>query len=150
MNRLQSYGFAGCVWLSLDLLRTRIFFPSARLVKFPIFVRGRKWIFFGMHFSSGRGLRIEAFGDSGTVHPLIRIGTDVHINDFVHIGAVESVSIGNRVLIASHVFISDHNHGAYGRDGVHSDPRLPPNDRSLSSSPVTIEDDVWLGEFVAV
>jgi lipopolysaccharide O-acetyltransferase len=93
---------------------------------------------------------MDAFGDSTTMHPLIHIGSDVSINDYVHIGAVESVSIGDRVLIASKVFISDHDHGSYGRGGVHSDPRIAPAERPLSASPVVIEDDVWLGEFVSV
>ena len=91
------------------------------------------------------GLRIEAFGQAGLIAPLIRIGSDVRVNDYVHIGAVKSVSIGDRVLIASKVFISDHNHGAYGGDRPHSDPRVPPNDRPLVSSAVVIEDDVWIG-----
>lgn len=93
---------------------------------------------------------MDALGGSSTELPLIQIGSDVAINDYVHIGAIESVSIGNRVLIASKVFISDHDHGSYGRGGVHSDPRITPSERPLSSSPVVIEDDVWIGEFVSV
>ena len=68
----------------------------------------------------------------------------------MHIGANESVVIGNRVLIASKVFISDHDHGAYGKDGQHTDPRIAPWDRPIFSSPVVIEDDVWIGESVSV
>jgi lipopolysaccharide O-acetyltransferase len=93
---------------------------------------------------------MDAWGNSSTTTPLIHIGTDVSMNDYVHIGAVESVTIGDRVLIASKVFISDHVHGSYGRDGIHSDPRVAPAVRPLSAAPVIIEDDVWLGEFVSV
>ena len=93
---------------------------------------------------------MDALGNVSTAGPLIRIGSDVAINDYVHIGAVESVSIGDRVLIASKVFISDHDHGSYGKNGVHSDPRIPPGERPLSAAPVVIEDDVWIGEFVSV
>jgi acetyltransferase-like isoleucine patch superfamily enzyme len=93
-------------------------------------------------------LRLEAYGQIN--EPLVVIGDDVRVNDYVHIGAIESVSIGNRVLIASKVFITDHDHGAYGKGDVHSDPRVPPQDRKLSSAPVVIDDDVWLGEFVSV
>jgi lipopolysaccharide O-acetyltransferase len=93
---------------------------------------------------------MDAFGHSSTPGPLIRIGADVAMNDYVHIGAIESVSIGDRVLIASKVFISDHHHGSYGKDGVHSNPSIPPGQRQLYASPVAIEEDVWIGEFVSV
>ncbi len=146
----QSYGVIGFCDLALDLFLTRIRFPHCRIVRRPIYVRGRKWIEFGSGFSAGRGLRIDALGGDRTEGFLIRVGADVRLNDYVHIGAVESISIGNRVLIASKVFITDHDHGAYGKGGIHSDPRVPPNDRKLSSAPVVIEDDVWLGEFVSV
>jgi lipopolysaccharide O-acetyltransferase len=105
---------------------------------------------FGNNFSCGRGLRLEALGNSSTNSPLIHIGADVAINDYVHIGAVESVFIGDRVLIASKVFITDHDHGCYGKGNVHSDPRTSPSERELFSSPVVIEEDVWLGESVSV
>jgi lipopolysaccharide O-acetyltransferase len=93
---------------------------------------------------------MDALGDSSTTGALIHIGSDVSMNDYVHIGAVESVSIGDRVLIASKVFISDHDHGSYGKDGIHSDPRVAPRKRQLWAAAVAIEDDVWLGEFVSV
>jgi len=72
------------------------------------------------------------------------------INDYVHIGAINSVTIGNNVLIASKVFISDHNHGFYGIDGKHDHPDTIPKDRELSCAPVVIGDNVWIGEFVSV
>jgi acetyltransferase-like isoleucine patch superfamily enzyme len=93
---------------------------------------------------------MDALGDSSTTHPLIHIGSDVSLNDYVHIAAIESVSIGDRVLIASKVFITDHDHGGYGRGGIHSDPRVAPAKRPLRAAPVVIGDDVWLGEFVSV
>jgi lipopolysaccharide O-acetyltransferase len=74
----------------------------------------------------------------------------VQVNDYVHIGAINSVKIGNNVLIASKVFISDHNHGFYGLNDRHDSPLSVPKDRELSFSSVVIEDNVWLGEFVAV
>jgi lipopolysaccharide O-acetyltransferase len=147
---LASYGLIGFVSLVFDLLITRLRFPHCRLMRRPFYVRGRRWIQLGSGFTCGRGLRMDALGDSSTAAPLIVIGADVAINDYVHIGAVESVWIGNRVLIASKVYISDHDHGSYGRSGIHSDPRVAPANRPLSASPVVIEDDVWLCEFVSV
>jgi acetyltransferase-like isoleucine patch superfamily enzyme len=145
-----SYGFWGLSSLAVDVLMSRTRFPGCRLIRRPFYVRGRRWIDFGKNFTCGRGLRLDAFGDSSSSAPLIHIGADVEMNDYVHIGALESVTIGDRVLIASKVFISDHDHGSYGKGGVHTDPRTPPSRRQLIALPVVIEDDVWLGEFVSV
>lgn len=150
LQAYRSYGAIGLWDLVIDLALTRLRFPGCRLVRRPVYVRGRKWIRLGNGFTSGRGLRIDAYGDAGTTGFLLRIGSDVRVNDYVHIAAIQSVTIGDRVLMASKVFITDHDHGGYGRHGVHSDPRIPPNTRELTSSPVLIEDDVWLGEFVSV
>jgi acetyltransferase-like isoleucine patch superfamily enzyme len=147
---LASYGLTGSASLALDLILTRLLFPGCRLMRRPMYIRGKRWIALGPGFTCGRGLRMDAFGDSSNTSPVILIGSNVAMNDYVHIGAVESITIGNRVLIASKVFISDHDHGCYGKGGIHSDPRTAPGERKLSASPVAIEDDVWLGEFVAV
>jgi len=149
-SHFRSYGLIGFLSLALDLFRTKIFFRGTRLIRFPIFVRGRRSIDFGTRFSSGRGLRIEAFPDSGTTSCLIRIGKDVRINEDVHIGAMRSIVIGDRVLIASNVFITDHNHGSYSGIPPQSDPHVPPQDRILSCANVIIGDDVWIGEYVVV
>ena len=67
----------------------------------------------------------------------------------LHIGAIDSVVIGDRVLIASGVYISDHGHGDYSGNSQ-SSPLEPPAKRPLISHPVQIGDDVWLGENVLV
>ena len=144
------YGWMGMLSLARDIVLTRLSYPSVRLMRWPFYVKGRRWIVFGRNFTTGRGLRLDALGDASTREALIRIGDDVEMNDYVHIGAVHLVAIGDRVLIASKVFISDHDHGSYGKDGVHSDPRVAPTDRPLIASPVVIEEDVWLGESVCV
>src|ERR1017187_4402038 len=145
---ISSYGVFGLLSLALDVVTTRLTYPGTRLMRRPVYIRGRRWIALGPNFTCGRGLRMDAFGDSSTTGSLIHIGSDVAMNDYVHIGAVKSVTIGDRVLIASKVFISDHDHGSYGKGGIHSDPRTAPGERPLSASPIVIEDDVWLGEFV--
>lgn len=147
---LANYGMLGLLSLSFDVVLTCLRFSNCRLVRRPFYIRGRRWIVFGQNLTCGRGLRMDALGDSSSIGPLIRIGSNVEINDYVHIGAVKSVTIGDRVLIASKVFITDHDHGSYGKEGKHTDPRIAPNQRHLSALPVVIEDDVWLGEFVCV
>jgi acetyltransferase-like isoleucine patch superfamily enzyme len=146
----RSYGLFGALGLASELITTRLLFPGARLIRRPAHIRGRRWIDFGSRLTTGRGLRIDALGDESTRVKLICFGTDVSINDYVHIGAVQSVVIGDRVLMGSKVLITDHNHGSYGTQGKHSDPRIPPSARPLVAAPVVIEDDVWIGEFVSV
>jgi len=67
----------------------------------------------------------------------------------VHIAAGEKVVIGNDVLIASRVFISDLNHGSYSGEEQDS-PLTKPNERLLFTKPVHIKDNVWIGENVCI
>ncbi|MBN1005322.1 DapH/DapD/GlmU-related protein [Amphritea pacifica] len=145
---LESYGLLGFFRLFINVVLTRIFYSKSRLVRFPFRVRGGKYIDFGVGLTTGVNCRMDAF----PVHnkACLFFGENVQINDFVHIGAIDSVRIGNDVLIASKVFISDHNHGFYGLDGEHTDPDIKPLVRRLSSSPVSIEDNVWIGESVSI
>lgn len=62
---------------------------------------------------------------------------------------INKVVIGNNVLIASRVFITDHNHGSYSGDD-HSIPTSLVVKRSLSSSPVELKDNCWVGEGVCI
>lgn len=144
---ILSYGWGGGVRLAWHALLTRITLPGARIVRRPLYLRGRRRMKIGSGFTAGPGLRMDAFGLGDSV--LISIGKDVQVNDYVHIAAIGSVQIGNRVLIASRVFITDHNHGSYAGEQQDS-PLTPPATRRLSFAAVRIEDDVWIGENVAV
>lgn len=163
-----AYTPLGFVRLAWEAGLTRLFYNGARLIRRPFYLRGSRHIDFGRRITIGRGARIEAYGSGSDVN--IVFGDDVQLNDHVHIASEGRVVIGHRVLIASRVFITDHNHGAYGDrpvamrasrrigqepplDGsvaAHSAPAIPPADRPLSIAPVTIGDDVWLGQGVCV
>jgi len=144
---LATYGIAGSLRLAWHTLLTRLTFPQAKIVRRPLYIRGRRRIRVGRGFISGPGLRMDAFGSEAPV--LIYIGDDVQVNDAVHVAAIGSVRIGDRVLIASRVFITDHNHGSYSGEDQDS-PLVPPALRKLSFAAVKIEDDVWIGENVAI
>jgi lipopolysaccharide O-acetyltransferase len=77
------------------------------------------------------------------------IGNGVALNDSVHVAAVDSLEIGNNVLIASKVYISDHDHGRYSGKGQNT-PEESPGLRDVVAAPVIIEDNVWVGEFVSI
>lgn len=146
---IRGHGYLGFFRLSKNWLLTKIFFPGARIVRFPIYVRGKSSMKFGEGLTTGVNVRLEAFGPVGCP-PVLHIGSYVQINDSVHIGAIERVVIGDHTLIASRVFISDHNHGNYQILDAASAPDIPPADRPLSSRPVHIGRNVWLGEQVCI
>lgn len=68
-------------------------------------------------------------------HPKgLKIGNDVSIGEFTHIRASGGITIGNRVLIASHVVITSRGH-----------PKELPRYGHTKDKPIKIEDDVWIG-----
>jgi len=145
MSLIQAYGVIGSTRLFFNLVASRILFPGARIVRWPFYIRREGNLQIGKGFSSGPGLILETFGRKSS----LTIGRDVKTYHNFHVGAVNCVSIGNRVLIASGVYISDHSHGNYS-ENCQSDPTVPPFERELFSKPVIIGDDVWLGENVCV
>src|SRR6185436_12656439 len=150
MKTVGSLGFFGAVRLMRDFLFTKIFYPQCRILRIPVYIRGRRYIDFGKGLTTGTNLRIDAFPNFiGNSNQVLKIGDDVEINDYVHIAAVLSIEIGSHVLIASKVFITDHNHGNYtGNEQSH--PMEHPRDRKLVAKPVKIEDNVWIGEYVTI
>lgn len=76
--------------------------------------------------------------------PQIVIGNDCAIGEFVHITAINSITIGNNVLMGRRVTITDNSHGI---NSSIAELQLPPNQRKLySKGPVVIEDNVWIGD----
>lgn len=144
----QTYSLKGLIRIVIDVIITKFNFPNARIIRSPFYFRGQQYMSIGNQFTSGVGLRLDCFPVNNKV--CLDIGINVQVNDYVHIGAINLVKIGNHVLIASKVFITDHNHGYYGFEGIHTCPNIPPVERDLSSAPVIIEDNVWIGEFVTV
>lgn len=115
----------------------------SRLIN-PDLITGPKAIFIGKKVYIRKSARLEAVGQSNGRTPRIKIGDNTSIHLYFHCGAVESVTIGKDVLIASRVYISDHDH-------VFDDPDKPARwSEQLVSKPIIIEDGVWLGEGVVV
>ena len=86
---------------------------------------------------------VPAYGPV-TYDPKVDIGDNTYIGFRAHIIACGHMKIGNNVVIADGVYISDNLHGF---EDINS-PVMP---QPLSHpGPVTIEDDVWLGEGVCV
>lgn len=146
---LERYGIRGFLKLIVSLIFTKLFYNNARLIRLPFDIRNKRNIQIGDGLTTGFGCRIEVHSQKKTNEKLLIFGKNIEINDYVHIAAGEKITIGNNVLIASKVFISDLNHGNY--KGVNQDsPLSTPNSRKLSTNPIIIKDNVWIGEGVCV
>lgn len=99
---------------------------------------GAKHMDIGERVLIGRHARLEAIGEDNGVK--LRVGTRARIGPYAHIGAALSLTIGERVGIASGVLVIDHDHdfrdpraGYYGTG-------------KLLASPIVIHDNAWIGE----
>lgn len=144
----KRYSLIDLVKMVVFKLRTPFTFRNARLIRFPIDIRGKSFIQVGKNFTTGIGCRLEAYPENE--EKTLFIGDEFQMNDYVHITAMKRVTIGNNVLIASKVYISDCTHGSYAGDIYDSHPDEKPKERKLYADPIVIEDNVWLGEFVSV
>lgn len=123
--------------------RTLAKFGAKSQIESPSVVWGRSSIEVGSGVHIWHHARIEAHSAGQGVTRIV-IGDGSQIQPYSHIAAVDSVYIGKGVLMASYVYITDHDHDF-------SDPFDPPvSNQRLVSSPTRIEDFVWLGERVMV
>jgi acetyltransferase-like isoleucine patch superfamily enzyme len=112
-------------------------------------IKNAKYISVGKNFYSLYNLRLEAWDSYAgqQFSPEIIIGDNVNMNTDCHIGCINKIVIGNNVLMASRIYISDHFHGEINAAAL----SLPPMRRPLyTKGPVIIEDNVWIGEGVCI
>ena len=126
----KRYGLIGSLRGLISLIYTRLFFKNSRLIRFPIDVRNKKSISWGVGLTTGVGNRIECYPKNKKQKTMF-FGNNIQINDYVHITASEMVIIEDNVLIASKVYISDCSHGSYGRNNIHDSPKSIPKDREI-------------------
>jgi len=110
-------------------------------------VIGRQYISIGNYSSFGKRAIVAAWKREEN-NPCIRIGENVAIGDDCFITAFNQIVIGNNVLIAQKVTITDNSHGmmkSLEELKVHPSRRMP-----FSKGPVIIEDNVWIGDKVTI
>lgn len=146
----NGYGLGEIFKNSIALVYTRIFFKGARLIRRPIYVRGKKFLQYGEGFTTGYGCRLEMFDIEDGKDKKLTIGKNCKIGDYVHIAAGKKVIIGDNCLMASKIYISDINHGDYSGMFEYSSPDIPPDARKLYTKPVSIGNNVWIGENVCI
>ncbi|OGV39366.1 MAG: hypothetical protein A2020_09065 [Lentisphaerae bacterium GWF2_45_14] len=77
-------------------------------------------------------------------NPRLEVGEGTYVGHFVHIIACGHMKIGKRVVIAERVYITDNLHG-------YEDINMPVMPQPLKHpGPVTIEDEVWIGDGVCI
>ena len=142
-TRKSNYGLGEFVKNIYFLVKTRIYFSKARLVRFPIVIRGKKYIDFGKRLTTGYNCRFEVTGEHEG--KILVFGSDVNVGDNVRISCMKKIEVGSGVLIGSRVLIIDNSHGTYEGENQDS-PYIPPNKREMCTASVTIGDNVWIGE----
>jgi len=122
---------------------------SNSFVEFPSLITNPQNIVIGNNFSALSNFRIETFNEymGEAFNPQIIIGDNVAFNNDCHIGCINRIEIGNNVLGASRIYISDHYHGQISAEGIKT---IPVERRLYSKGPVVIKDNVWIGEGVAI
>lgn len=109
----------------------------------PDIIEGECFISLGDNVSINTGAWLLALHQNYTL-PQLDIGAGTTIGRFAHIVSLREVIIGNNVLIADKVYISDNLHG-------YEDTTLPiKNQPILFKAPVEIGDNSWIGENVSI
>ncbi|MDO7884403.1 acyltransferase [Hymenobacter cheonanensis] len=112
-------------------------------------IHNPKYISIGTYFWSLYNLRLEAWDSYGNqkFNPEIVIGDNVNMNTDCHITCINKVIIGDNVLMASRIYISDHSHGEITSSALNVVPLHRP---LYSKGPVVIGSNVWIGEGVCI
>ena len=142
----NEYTMSETIKLFYSLVITKLFYRNARLIRQPFYIRGKSSMELGEKLTTGYNCRFDLPGNNKKT---LFLGNNCEMGDNVHLVAYEKLIIGNNVLMASKIFISDTNHGDYSGD-EQSSPSSSPNSRPLITKPVAIGDNVWIGENVCV
>ena len=142
---LKSLGFLGSFRFLFSLVISKICFPTARIIRYPFYIRNEGKLNIGKGFSANVGLIIDVFGkDTNLI-----IEQNVMANYRLHIGSANYVKIGSNTLFGSDCSVIDHSHGGYNGK-FQSDPSIPPVKRELITSPIIIGKNCWFGDRVSI
>lgn len=127
-------------WISLKFNRMDL-----RFIKPVNYLRGCQYFKIGSNTAFGRLIVLTAWDEYEGEHftPQIIIGDNCNFGDYNHLTCIDCIKIGNGCLTGRWVTISDNNHGTTSLKEL----SLPPIERKLhSKGPVTIGDNVWIGD----
>lgn len=104
------YSITEFVKTSYAFLITKFTIRKARLIRRPVYIRGKKSLAGCRGLTTGYNCRFDLTVKKQTLF----IGDNCEFGDMTHIVAFNNVMIGDNVLMASKVFVSDTNHGFLG------------------------------------
>lgn len=141
--RKSNYGIAEIAKNAYFFLKSKILISKSRLIRFPIIVRGKRYIDFGNKLTTGYNCCFEVNG----IHTSKKLifGDMVNVGNNVRISCCKQIYIGSHVLIGSNVLIIDNCHGNYHGDDQ-SSPMECPNERRIYAKPIEIRENVWIGQ----
>lgn len=118
------------------------FGPHSYIIK-PLRIDGTRNIYIMERVSIHNSAWLAAYKLTGYV-PRLEIGKGTTIGDYAHIIATRKVQLGENVLIANGVYISDNLH-------EYEDPEIPICNQGITQKKdVIIGDDSWIGEHVSI
>jgi lipopolysaccharide O-acetyltransferase len=145
IEKIISLGLWGSLRLVRDLIISACIINIGSLIRYPFYIRKVGSLKIGKDFRVGSGAVIEILSQEGS----LVIGHSFRAASRLHIGCISKINIGNNVLVASDVYISDHSHGNY--DGsIQSEPGSIVNNRNLVAKEINISNNVWIGEKVCI
>ena len=157
LGTIWSYLYPQLIRNKLESIRVR-FFAGYKARKFKafgqtstigihsVYIR-EQYITIGENTHIGDYGRLTAYDYYQHTHqqftPQITIGNNCSIGYQSHITAINSIVIGNNVLMGPRVLITDNAHGESTLEAL----QIPPSKRNLhSNGDVHIGDNVWIGE----
>lgn len=138
IRKAQAGDWGGASWKSQFA-----FFGEGSVIHYPAILPNPSNISIGNRTQILSNSRMQNFRQNGKDSEII-IGDNCYICYYFSILNASKVTIGDDVLIASHVLISSENHG------VDPESVTPYMDQPLVSKPVSIGDGCWIGEKVCI
>lgn len=132
-------------WVSNEFLH----FGSCTRIHRPFYTTGGRNIKIGNYSLFYHHCEVDAFAQYQGFHytPTVEIGDNCQFGPYTHITCCNKIKIGNGVLTGSNVLISDNNHGTLSDKDIDIMPKF----RKLTSKgEIIIEDNVWIGDKVAI
>lgn len=98
----------------------------------------------GDNVKIGIAPRIEVYPDTDQNQALLEIGNNCSFGDYLHIGCINNIKIGEFVLGGSNILITDHSHGIPKSDLLALSKTPPIARLPYSKAPIFIGKNVWI------
>lgn len=146
--KYKYYSFGEKIKNVISFVYTKCFYPEAKLIRLPIYIRQKAQMKYGKDFTTGYNCRIDMIGEENKIK--LCFGQGCIIGDNCQISAGNKIVIGDNLLMARNVYISDTSHGEYVEKNNRCIPEVPPKERPLINKEIFIGNNVWIGANVSI